>query len=120
MFAGLGFRFWSTLVAAAWVMTMSSGAAASCPAGYKVDMPSCASVTLTNNDQNYDVRNDCPFSMMIAIRVNTGVEVATYLNPGANDFASLPAGMTVDAIQCCTFEEPDYKCSHAASTSTGG
>ena len=120
MFTDIRFRIWSTLVAAAWAMAMSSAATASCPAGYKVDMPSCASVTLTHNDQNYDVRNDCPFRMMVAIRVNTGEEVAVYLDPGTNDFASLPEGVTVDAIQCCTFEEPDYKCSSGASTPTGG
>ena len=111
-------RFWSTLIAAAWAMAVSSAAAASCPAGNTVEMPSCASVSLTNNDRNYDVRNNCPFSMMIAVRVNTGDEVTVYLQPGANDFASLPEGVTVDAIQCCTFEDPDYKCSDAGSTPT--
>ena len=118
MFTGL--RFWSTLVAVAWAMAMSSAATASCPAGNTVDLPSCASVTLTHNDQNYDVRNDCSFRMMVAIRVNTGEEATVYLDPGANDFASLPEGVTVDTIQCCTFEEPDYKCSRAGSNPTGG
>ena len=99
-------------LATAAVAMMSPGAAASCPEGYKVDLPSCASVTLTNRDHNYHVSNDCSFSMMVNLRVNTGQEIiASVLAPGESDGASLPEGITVDAVHCCTFEEPEYQCS---------
>lgn len=84
--------------------------ASACPQPDRRSMPDCALPDITNNNQNYTIKNNCEFKIKVVITAEDGEEVAIPIDPGKHDFASLPDYNPIGSISCCADEHPPYYC----------
>ena len=97
------------LFVGAVLLAANTAWAQTCSTGNQVPLPACvlkglskSPTTLGNFVQWYEVENHCGRDVDVYIRVSNGSELVLRLEDGRKEGASLPEGMEVDELLCCS------------------